>query len=156
MCTCSCSGVGRGAPTRAMRPPSAMRRERGESSRTTRPPNDVAVHMLQTRYNKCCVHVSADAGYATSERDAKRARRVVAARRCGLFDLRSMLRCTCFKRATTCVAFTCRLVDKVAARRRVLFDFRTRCEESAASSDDAAVYMLRACNSACCVHELIF
>ena len=44
---------------------------------------------------------------------------------------------------------------RVAARRCGLFGLQTRCEESAASPNDVAVRMLRACNDTCFMHVLL-
>jgi hypothetical protein len=69
----------RGAPTRTMRPPSAMRRERGEPERCC----GAHVAGVQRHLFRACVTLltrsrRADADYATSERDTKRARRADA------------------------------------------------------------------------------
>jgi hypothetical protein len=66
----------RGEPTRTMRPPNAMRRERGALTRTKtvlQPKADYATYGCYAKRAR-----QADADYATSERDAMRARRADA------------------------------------------------------------------------------
>jgi hypothetical protein len=78
---------------RAMRSPNAVRRERGEPTRTMRPPNakrEERVHMLRSHVASVQQHMlsehvplltrprRADTDYAISKRDAKRARRADA------------------------------------------------------------------------------
>ena len=90
-----------------MRPPNAMRRERGEPTRTMRPPNAKRRGLVQMLRCKCCERAATHFAGTCCFVDK------VVARLRGLCDLRT--RC-----------------EESAASRRGLCDLRTRCEESAA------------------------
>jgi hypothetical protein len=129
--------LGRGAPTRTIRPPNAMRRERGEPERLCGEyVASVQQHMFRVHVTLLTRSRRADADYSKPnakrrERgEPKRTMRPLNAKRIGHLQ---MLRCTCCGRATTRTVCLFRLVDLLATPRRGLCDLRSRYEESAAS-----------------------